>query len=74
MYKLQFALTKQDTGFPDGSMGKQSTCNSTDTGDASSIPRGGNGNSLQYSCLEKTRGPRSLAGYSPWSHKESDPT
>ena len=27
----------------------------------------GNGNPLQYSCLE-----RSLVGYSPWGHKESD--
>ena len=54
MYKLQFALTKQDTGFPDGSVGKESACNATDTGDASSIPRGGNGNPLQYSCLENS--------------------
>ena len=34
----------------------------------------GNGNSLQYSCLEKTQGRRSLIGYSPWGHKESDMT
>ena len=31
-------------------------------------PGGGNGNPLQYSCLKK----RSLAGYSPKEHKESD--
>ena len=30
-------------------------------------PGGGHGNSLQYSCLE-----RSLTGYSPLGHKESD--
>ena len=30
---------------------------------------GGNGNPLQYSC-----GQRSLVGYSPWGHKESDTT
>ena len=38
-------------------------------------PGEGNGNSLQYSCLENPmiRG-RSLAGYSPWSRKESDTT
>ena len=30
-------------------------------------PGGGNGNPLQYSCLEW----RSLAGYSPWDCKES---
>ena len=32
------------------------------------------GNPLQYSCLESTRGQRSLVGYSPWGHKESDMT
>ena len=31
----------------------------------------GNGNQLQYSCLEKSHGRRSLAGYSPQGHKES---
>ena len=30
---------------------------------------GGHGNPLQYSCLEKSHGQRSLAGYSPWGHK-----
>ena len=45
-------------GFPDGSVGKESTCNAGDTGDRGSIPElgrspgGRNGNSLQYSCLE----------------------
>ena len=34
----------------------------------------GNGNPLQYSCLQKSHGQRSLAGYSPWRHKESDMT
>ena len=29
---------------------------------------------LRYSCLENPHGHRSLAGYSPWSHKESDTT
>ena len=46
---------KGDKGFPDGSMGKESTCN---TGDVDSIPGSGrspggeNGNPLQYSCLK----------------------
>ena len=31
----------------------------------------GNGNSLQYSCLENPMGRRALVGYSTWSHKES---
>ena len=34
-----------------------------------SLIGGGNGNPLQYSCLEKSHGQRSLAGYSPWGHK-----
>ena len=37
-------------------------------------PGGGHGNPLQYSCLENPHGQRSLAGYSPWGHKESDTT
>ena len=37
-------------------------------------PGEGNGNSLQYSRLEKPHGQRSLAGHSPWGHKESDTT
>ena len=32
-----------------------------------------NGNPLQYSCLENF-GQRSLAGYSPWDHRESNLT
>ena len=45
-------------GFPDDSAGKESAFNEGDTGDASSMPvsgrslEGGNGNPLQYSCLE----------------------
>ena len=35
---------------------------------------GGPGNPLQYSCLENPHGQRSLVGYSPWDHKESDTT
>ena len=55
-------------GFPDGSDGKESTCNA---GDLDSIPGlgrspgEGNGYPLQYSCLENPYGQRSLAGYSP---------
>ena len=39
------------------------------------IPGEGNGNSLQYSCLKKkSHGQRSLAGYTPWDHKDLDTT
>ena len=37
-------------------------------------PGEGNGNPLQYSCLENLHGQRSLVGYSPWGPKESDMT
>ena len=37
-------------------------------------PGEGNGNPLQYSCLENPHGQRSLVGYSPWGHKELDVT
>ena len=33
-------------------------------------PGGGHGNLIQYSCLENPYRQRSLAGYSPWCHKE----
>ena len=33
------------------------------------FPGGGNGNPLQYSCLENPHGQRGLVGYSPWGHK-----
>ena len=58
-------------------MVKESDCHA---GDLDSIPevgrfpRGGHGNPLQYSCLENPRGQRSLEGYSPWGHKESETT
>ena len=49
-------------------------------GDANSIPGAGrspeegNGNPLQSSCPENSMDRVSLAGYSPWGHKESDTT
>ena len=38
------------------------------------FPGRGHGNPLQYSCLESRHGQRSLAGYSPRGHKESNMT
>ena len=37
-------------------------------------PGEGNGNPLQYSCLQNPHGQRSLAGYHPCDHKESNTT
>ena len=51
-----------------------------DTGDTGLIsglgrsPGGGNNNPLQYSCLKKSHGQRSLEGYSPKGRRESDMT
>ena len=61
-------------GFPGGSDGKESTCN---VGDPRLIPGSGrspeegNGNSLQYSCLENPMD-RGAWQASPWGHTESD--
>ena len=64
-------------GFPGGSEGKASACNAGGLGSipgSGRSPGEGNGNPLQYSCLEKSHGQRSLVDYSPWDHKESDTT
>ena len=45
----------QSGGFPGGSDGKESACNSGDLGSIPGLGRslgGGHGNPLQYSCLE----------------------
>ena len=60
-------------GFPGGS----DACNAGDLGSVPGLgrfPGGGNGNPLQYSCLESPQGQRSLASYSPWGRKELDTT
>ena len=63
------------TGFPGGSDSKEAACI---VGDPGSIPGSGrspgegNGNPLQYSCLENSK--KNLIGSSLWGHKESDTT
>ena len=64
-------------GFSGGSDSKESTCNVGDLGLIPGLgrsPEEGNGNPLQYSCLENPHGQRNLADYSPWGCKESDKT
>ena len=65
-------------GFPGGSDGEESACKAGDLGSQVSLQErylgGGHGNPLQYSCLENLHGQRSLVGYSPCGHKESDMT
>ena len=54
--------------FPGGSDGKASAYNAEDPGSIPGLGRStgkGNGNPLQYYCLGKSHGRRSLVGYSP---------
>ena len=56
-------------GLPWRFSGKETACNAGDAGLIHGLgrsPEEGNDNPLQYSCLEKSHGQRSLAGYSPW--------
>ena len=56
------------------SVSKESACSAGDPGLITNLgrsPREGNGKPLQYPCLEKSHGQRSLVGCSPWDHKES---
>ena len=67
-------------GFPGGASGKEPTCQCRRHRDMGSIPGSGRSpgeghdNPLHYSCLENPHGQRSLAGYHPQCHKESDMT
>ena len=63
--------------FPGGSNGKASLYNARDLGSIPGSGRSsgeGNDNPLQYFCLEKFHGQRSLVGSSPWDCKESGMT
>ena len=71
------AFIKQNTGFPDGSAHKESTCSAGDTEDTGSIPGWGrapgegNGSLLQYSCLENPidRGTWLVTGHGVAKHQ-----
>ena len=64
-------------GFSSGSVVRNPPANAGDVGSipgSRRLPGGGNGNPLQYPLLGKFHVQRSLVGYSPWGHKESDMT
>ena len=64
-------------GFLGSSAGKESACNEGDPGSIPGLGRstgGGHGKPLQYSCLEKPHGQRSLVGCSPWGRRKSGTT
>ena len=59
---------------PGGSDGKESTYSARDLGSipgSGRSPGGGNGNALQYSCLESSM---DRGAWGPWGHKELDTT
>ena len=61
-------------GFPGGLHGKESACNAGDPGSILGLerfPGEGNGNPLQYSCLEKVMATHSSipAWRSPWTEE-----
>ena len=66
-----FLLLSSTLGFPAGA------CNAGDVGSILGLgrtPGGETGYPLQYCCLGNSHGQRSLCGYSPWGHKESNMT
>ena len=70
-------VTFSSMDFTGGSDGKESACSTGDLGSVPGLrrsPGGGHGNPLQYSCLKNPHGQRSLAGCSPWGHRELDTT
>ena len=76
---LPFVMHEIDAvfNFPGGSDGKVSAYNVGDPGSVPGLGRSpgeGNSNPLQYSCLEKSHGWRSVVGYSLRGCKESDTT
>ena len=59
---------------PGSSVGKESACSAGDPGSIPGLrrfPGEGNGNSLQYSCLEN---PWTMETGGPWGHQASDRT
>ena len=73
--KDKYSILTHIYGFPDGSAGKESTCNAGDLGLIPGLGRysgRGHGKPFQYSFLENPHCQRSLAGYSAWRRKESD--
>ena len=69
---MENKLTLKD--FPGGSDGKVSVYNAGDLGSIPGLgrfPGEGNGNPLQYSCLEN---PMEGGAWCPWSRKELDMT
>ena len=71
------AKISQDSERGGSSEGKESACSAGDWGLIPGLgksPGEGNGNPLQYSCLENSTDRGALVGYSSWGRKKSDTT
>ena len=69
--------THSNIDFSGGSDNKASAYNVGDLGSVPGLGKSsleGNGNILQYSCLENPMDRGNWQGYSPWCHKELDMT
>ena len=78
---FSFVVIVINGGFPAGAVVMNMAANAGNAGDTGSIPESGrspgvgNGNPLQYSCLENSMdGGAWQATYNPCSHKETDMT
>ena len=73
---FQFTIAHFIMDFPSGSDGKESACNMGDLGSNPGLGRSpGEGSGYPpVFLLRKCHEQRSLVVYSPWGHKESDPT
>ena len=78
--KIVWSLWKtvwHDRGFPGGSVVKNPPANAGDAGSVPGLGRSpgeGNGNPLQYYCLENPMDGGNLVDYSPWGRDELDTT
>ena len=63
-----------ESGFPDGSDGKESACNSEDPGSIPESRRSPEEKMATHSSILAGKFHGRAIGYSPWGHKESDMT
>ena len=79
-FLANWATKEAQRGFPDGASDKEPACQCSRCKRCAfdpwvgKIPWRKHSNPLQYSCLEKSHGQRSLESYSPEGHKELDTT
>ena len=72
IYRKGISMCLKNVGFPGGSDDKETACNAGDrvsTPGSGRCPGEGNGNPMQYSCLENSMGRGAWWGYSSWVAK-----